>query len=81
MTDAVVGKWIFDEIMQGDWVYHENIVYEILDKFGDDFVYYNENGNLAIGKGVLKEFNKLKKQLPTGEIIWDRSERAWTYDR
>lgn len=80
MTDAVVGKWLYDEIMQGGWVYQGNVVYEILDKFGYDFVYSNENGNLAISKTVLKEFNKLKKQLSTGEIVWDRSERAWSYE-
>jgi len=83
MTDAIVGKWLYDEITQGSRsrVYQEKAVYEIKNKFGDNFVYYNENGNLAISKTVLKEFNKLKNQLSIGKIVWDRSDRAWVYKK
>jgi hypothetical protein len=40
-------------------MYQETVVYEILDRFGEEFVYDNENGNLAIARPVLKEFRKL----------------------
>lgn len=54
-------------------LYQEVIVYEIQDNFGDDFVYTNENGNLAIDRKVLAEFRKLTE----GKVVWNRSERFW----
>ncbi|MBP1495012.1 hypothetical protein J8Z69_11950 [Acinetobacter nosocomialis] len=79
MTDAIVAQWLYDEILKKKWVDQGFAVSDILGKFGKDFVYYNENGNLAINKSVLREFNKLKKQLPRGRIEWDRSDRSWHY--
>lgn len=55
------------------YLYQEVVVYKIKKHFGADFVYTNENGNLAIGKDVLKEFRKLTD----GKVIWERSEKAW----
>jgi hypothetical protein len=46
---------------------------EILDKFGEDFVYENDNGNLAISKKVLKEFRKISEET----VVWERSSRSW----
>ena len=41
--------------------------------FGDDFVYINENGNLAIEKKVLNVFRKLTDD----SVVWSRGERMW----
>lgn len=77
MSDTTVAKWLYDEIINGGWVYQDVVVIKIKAQFGNDYVYYNENGNLAISKPVLKEFKKLKDGVINGEIVWDRSERAW----
>jgi hypothetical protein len=79
MTDVDVAKWLYDEIIRRKWVDQGIAVVDILSKFGKNYVYYNENGNLAISKSVLKEFTKLKKNMPTGKIEWDRSDRSWMY--
>jgi hypothetical protein len=55
-----------------DVLYQEVIVQEIQDEFGDDFVYDNESGNLAIKPEVLEEFRVL-----TPDVVWLRSERCW----
>ena len=74
MDDAkTVAKWLYDKIMAGNYTYQETVVYEIKKIYGDQYTYTNINGNLAIGKDVLKEFGKLKGD----DIVWDRSERAW----
>lgn len=39
---------------------------------GEDCVYWNNNGNIAIKADVLKEFNKL-----TPDVVWLRSSRYW----
>lgn len=53
-------------------LYQEYIVYEIDSRFGSNFVYINENGNLAIDRKVLDEFRKI-----TPNVVWERGERCW----
>lgn len=70
---ADVAAWMLGELDRALWLYQETVVYQIKEKFGDDFVYINQNGNLAIRKDILTSFRKL-----TGdEVIWERGSRAW----
>jgi hypothetical protein len=41
-------------------------------RFGDEPIYYNEAGNLAIKPEVLKAFRKL-----TPDVVWFRSSLYW----
>ena len=61
-----------NQVQQGD-LYQEEAVYEILDRFGEEFVYENENGNWAISKPVLREFQKLTEET----VVWERGGRFW----
>jgi hypothetical protein len=72
-THKNIAQWLHDRIMDEDYVYQSTVVYEIAEKFGEEYTYTNENGNLAIDKKVLKEFRNLKGD----EILWDKSERCW----
>lgn len=74
MDNKSVAEFMISEILEKGYVYQEYIVQDIQEKFGDDFVYINENGNLAISKKVLNEFKKLKEQ---NNIEWDRSDKSW----
>jgi hypothetical protein len=49
------------------------VVYEIADKFGEEFTYQNENGNRAIDRAVLKAFRALTEDT----VIWERGQRMW----
>ena len=72
-TSADVAKWMIEELQRSTHLYQEMAVMEIASKFGDDFVYFNESGNLAIKKSVLTHFRKL-----TGEsVVWERGQRMW----
>ena len=53
----------------------EVVVYEIESQYGDEFVYINENGNLAVSRNVLSEFRKLTE----GKVVWSRGERYWRF--
>ena len=80
MTSAIgVARWMDDEIRSAGvhGATHEDIVFEIERRFGDEFVYEKENGNSAISKAVLSEFKKVHG----GSIHWERSERAWYVDQ
>lgn len=72
-TTKDVADWMFAQLQTTSYLYQETVVYKIKSQFGPGFVYNNENGNLAIGKDVLKEFRKLTD----GKVIWERSEKAW----
>ena len=74
MNEKSVAEFMINEILEKGYVYQEYLVHDIQEKFGDDFVYINENGNLAISKKVLNEFKKLKEQ---NNIEWDRSDKSW----
>ncbi len=74
MTTAKdVADWMFAHFETSNFLYQETVVYKIKNNFGDAFVYKNENGNLAIGKDVLKEFRALSKE----KIVWERGSRMW----
>ena len=74
MTTATdVANWMFAHFETSKYLYQETVVYKIKNEFGSDFVYLNQNGNLAIGKDVLKEFRKISE----GQVIWERGDKAW----
>jgi hypothetical protein len=70
-----VARWMRDEIHRERELYQEEAAYHIQETFGEDFVYINENGNLAIDKAVLREFRKLTER----SVVWVRSERYWRF--
>jgi len=71
-TAKDVAAWMAKQMTTGALLYQETVVGEIRDEFGADFVYENDNGNLAIAKEVLKEFRIL-----TPDVVWMKGERAW----
>ena len=75
MTARDVAKWMLKKLEEVKYLYQEEVVYEISEKFGEEFTYINENGNDAIDRAVLKEFRKLTSD----SVIWERGERMWRF--
>lgn len=73
MTERDVADWMLEQVQINKYLSQGSAVYEIDDMFGDKFTYQNENGNLAIGKGVLKEFKKISGD----SVVWDKYDKAW----
>lgn len=71
--DAQIAKWLHDKIMFENWVTQRDAVREIEEKFGEEYIYTNVNGNPAISRGVIKEFARLKGD----NIVWNRSTFEW----
>ena len=69
-----IAQFMIDEMNKdkNKYLYQENIVMSLDEKFGKLACYYNDNGNLAISKKDLKMFKEL-----TPGVVWDRSEKAW----
>jgi hypothetical protein len=72
-TPQQVAEWMFDEVKQRNSLYQEDVVHEIAAKFGKEFTYDNENGNLAISRKVLAAFTKLTKDT----VVWERFDKCW----
>lgn len=72
ITDRDVALFMLSELNQNEYLYQEEAVYKIEDKFGESFVYYNNNGGQSISKKVLIEFRKL-----TPDVVWERGEKCW----
>ena len=62
ITHCDVAKWMEEEVRKKRELYQEVAAWHIKNYFGDDFVYINVNGNLAIDKKVLAEFRKLTEK-------------------
>lgn len=75
ITTKDVAQWMLNEIEKVKYLDQETAVDHISANFGDDFVYENENGNLAIEQKVLAAFRKLTDD----SIVWERSSRLWRY--
>lgn len=72
-TPADVAKWMVEELQRSNYLYQDIAVMEIDAKFGSDFVYFNESGNLAISKAVLTHFRNLTEE----SVVWERGQRMW----
>ncbi|MGK9261191.1 hypothetical protein KXS15_09530 [Sinorhizobium meliloti] len=77
MSARDVAQWMVDQMGTSARLYQETIVRKIKKHWGDDYVYKNQNGNLAISKEVLKEFKALTEE----SLVWERGERAWRRKR
>jgi hypothetical protein len=72
-TPKEVAEWMLTELRRTKYLYQDTVVYDIANKFGNEFTYINENGNLAIDKQVLRAFRKLTEN----SVVWERGERLW----
>ena len=72
-TPTEVAEWMVRQFETQDYLYREDVVYQIEEIFGPEFIYENENGNQAIDKKVLREFRKLTEE----DVVWERGERTW----
>jgi hypothetical protein len=71
-TSKDIAHWMVEQF-NNDYLYQEDVAWEINDKFGEPHVYINDNGNYAISTKVLSEFRKITE----GKVVWERSEKAW----
>jgi len=75
MTPQAIAQWMLEELGRAGILDQELIVHSIATKFGKEFTYFNENGNLSIDRRVLREFRKLTE----GTVVWERGEKFWRF--
>jgi hypothetical protein len=72
-TAQEVAQWMLDEVTRKGELHQETAASDIALKFGLEFTYDNENGNLAIRRDVLAAFRILTEN----SVVWDRENRLW----
>jgi hypothetical protein len=73
VTPEVVAQWLLGQLEQGKRLYQVDAAGEIANRFGDEFIYDNANGNPAIDKRVLRAFRKISSDT----VVWDRWDFCW----
>jgi uncharacterized protein DUF6953 len=76
-TDAAIAAWMLEQLREKRQIYQEQVAWDLRRKYGKQFTYDNANGNPAISKSVLKEFNKLTKAMWSGVAATDIGERDY----
>lgn len=69
-----VAFWMLQQIQTEGELSQGDAVFEIGERFGEDFLEDCESWNERISRDVLWEFRTLKRE---HSIVWDRSERLW----
>ena len=72
-TPTDVAEWMLAELRRDKVLLQSDAAYTISEKFGEEFVYTNQNGNLAIAKPVLKAFEGCTQEI----AVWERGSRSW----
>jgi hypothetical protein len=73
MTAADVALWMRQQLEEQEELHQVDAAWKIAETFGEQFVYNNENGNLAIAPEVLSEFEKVTRL----DVVWVRADRYW----
>ena len=72
-TPEDVAQWMLSIVEQEGDLYQETAVYDIQEKFGEEFTYLNDGGNPAISRKVLSSFSTIS----LNSVVWERGERRW----
>jgi len=70
---ARVAEWMLNELKRQGKLHQDTVVYEIVEKFGSQFTYDDEDGNLAVRIDVLAAFRKLTKD----SVVWVAEDCYW----
>ncbi len=73
VTPGAVAEWMVSQFDFNGILDQHFAAHGISGQFGSDFVYINENGNLAIDRRVLRAFRDLTEE----DVVWSRRERLW----
>ncbi|WP_037461295.1 DUF6953 family protein [Sinorhizobium fredii] len=70
-----VAAWMMDALAADGTLYQDVAASSVADRFGQDFLVINANGNFGLSKAVLAAFNKLSGD----NVVWSKSERCWRF--
>jgi len=72
-TVSDVAAWLLEQVQKDGVLQQDYAASEIQDQFGEDFIYENTNGNLAIKPDVLKAFRAISEKT----VVWQSGNKEW----
>lgn len=72
MTPQQAADWMLERFEAKRFLYQEEAATHLLHLHDAALAYYDGNGNVCVGKGVLKLFNEL-----TPDAVYERAEKFW----
>ena len=80
-TPQEVAQWMAEQLVHQVYLYPEDVVGDLREQLGEQFVYQTASGYPAISRAVLRAFRKLT----ANTVVWEQSGRSWRkragYDR
>jgi hypothetical protein len=73
VTPKEAALWMVEQLKELEYL-DQDYVAGHLECEAPELTYINDNGNTAIDKRVLVEFNKI-----TPDVVWSRGSRQWRY--
>jgi hypothetical protein len=64
--------WMLQQYGMKRFLYQEEAASHLLHLHDENLAYYDQNGNVCVGKRVLAAFNKL-----TPDIVYERAGKFW----
>lgn len=72
MTPQEAADWMLLQFEAKRFLYQEEAATHLLHLHDEDLAYYDDAGNVCVGKAVLKLFNEL-----TPHSVYERGEKYW----
>lgn len=80
MTPKEAASWMKEQVETEGLLYQETAAARLLEESDESLAYWDDTGNLCIGKSVLSAFRTI-----TPDLVYERSEKFWRpradYDR
>jgi hypothetical protein len=72
MTPGEAAEWMLEQFEAKRFLYQQEAATHLLHLHDPELAYYDANGNVCVGKAVLKHFNAL-----TPDAVYERAEKFW----
>lgn len=72
MTPQKAAEWMLEQFESKRFLYQEEAATHLLHLHDEELAYFDNNGNVCVGKKVLAEFNKL-----TPDLVYERAAKFW----
>ena len=75
MDAKTFAKWMQSELERDGCLYQDDAVDFAVKSKADSLLRENANGNLVLGRKLLKEFRKLNEN----DVVWVKPDRYWRF--
>lgn len=72
MTPQQAAEWMLERFEAHRFLYQEEAASHLLHLRDGQLSYFDQNGNVCVGKAVLSAFNKL-----TPDAVYERTDKFW----